>query len=444
MTTTAAPTTLGPDALEAVSRRQHEPDWLRQRRSAALDHFLATPMPSRTDEAWRRTDLSRLSLDGLPLVLEPGPGSLGDLAPDLLELVNASGQESGLLVQSDGAVVMDRLDEALAARGVIFAPLAQAARHHAGKVQAALGTVVHAGEGKFEALADAVWTGGIFVYVPAGVSVEVPLHALVHATVPGLAATRTLVVAEASSQVTLVEEQLSPRLGQPSLNTGIVEILAGDNAQVTYVSIQQWGRHTWNLVTQRARTGRDASISMVNAALGGRVHRAVIDASLQGQGSSARLFGMVFGDESQHFEHLTLQDHRAPHTTSDAVFKTALDGKARAAVSGLIRILPEARQTEAFLECRNMLLSSKARADAIPSLEILANEVRCKHAATVGRVDEEQVFYLMSRGVDRATAEALIVSGFFASIVDRIPLEWVRAKLGATLARRLAASHLVD
>jgi Fe-S cluster assembly protein SufD len=150
---------------------------------------------------------------------------------------------------------------------------------------------------------------------------------------------------------------------------------------------------------------------------------------------------MVFGDLHQHFDHQTLQDHLAPNTSSDSLFKTALTDSSRSVAAGLIRIAPEAQGTEAFLESRNMLLSDKARADSIPGLEILANDVRCKHAATVGRIDEEQLFYLMSRGVDRDTAESLIVAGFFAPVIDRVPMEWLRNKLTATLARRLELAH---
>jgi Fe-S cluster assembly protein SufD len=282
---------------------------------------------------------------------------------------------------------------------------------------------------KLTAMHAALRTGGTFIHVPRGVQVELPIQSLVHLDAAGTAVfPHTLVVAEEGSSVTVIDRYASPDLGS-ALSLANVEIFAGPNAQVRYLSLQDWGRGVSHLSVLRTRLARDAQVRTLAVSFGGDLSRTEVESVLAESGAHSEMLGVYFSDGTQHVDHRSLQDHVAPHCTSDLLYKGALRDASRVVYSGLIRIHPGARGSDAYQTNRNIVLSPEAKADSIPNLEIENNDVRCSHAASVGPVDENEVFYLQSRGIRRDEAERLIVTGFFAEVLDRIPLEEVRSGL---------------
>src|SRR5690606_10813113 len=250
---------------------------------------------------------------------------------------------------------------------------------------------------------------------------------------------RTLIVAEEGSHVGFVEELTSPDFDSPVFSCGGVEIIAGNAADVQYVSLQRYGAKVHHLSTQRTIAGRDANLDTLVVNLGGAVARVDLLASLEGPGSRSDMLGLYVGRGDQHFDHSTRQDHKVPHATSDLLYKGALTDKARAVFRGLIKVYPKAQRTDAYQTNRSLILSRKAEAIALPNLEIEADDVRCSHAATVGQLDEEELFYIMSRGISREMAERLVVFGFFGEVLDRLPMPGVVEELRDAIAERITA-----
>jgi Fe-S cluster assembly protein SufD len=290
---------------------------------------------------------------------------------------------------------------------------------------------------KFAAHNAAVWERGLLVEVPRGVVLDRPLYVRVVSSGDDNALFyRLLVVAHEGSRCTLIEEYTSAASG-PAYTNAAVELFVEQAAKLEYVSIQNLSRETWHFATHHARVGRDAELDWVAGGFGSKKGKVRIQNDLDGPGATSRVTGAYFADGDQHLDYDTFQEHIAPNTESDFAFKGALREEARAVWRGMIRVEPDAQKTNAYQENRNLLLSEKAHADSIPGLEIMANDVRCTHGATIGRVDKEQLFYLMARGLSRAEAERLIVRGFFQDILDRIDLEPVRDALGAALEARI-------
>jgi Fe-S cluster assembly protein SufD len=333
--------------------------------------------------------------------------------------------------------------EVLLASGAVFADWATAVREHPALLEPHLGATVGPAEGKFAALAAALAADGILLHVPKGVSLEVPLRALVWAPGQDLAAfTRLLVVVEEGASASLVYETASPSLGAetPGLHAGIVELVVGAGAQLRFVEIQNWGDHVWNFTHERARVGRDGRIEWVFGAVGSHLTKNFSELSLEGQGAEGRWSGFYIADGVQHLDHDTQQNHLATHTTSDLLFKGALVDRSRSVWQGMIYVAPGAQKSDGYQANRNLILSKKARADSIPGLEILADDVRCTHGATVSQLEEEPLFYLMSRGIPRRQAERLVVDGFFAPVLERIPLPEIRDRFQEMIDNKLGAS----
>jgi Fe-S cluster assembly protein SufD len=429
-------------AVEAISQEHREPDWLRALRRAAFEVFLATPMPTLRDEEWRRTDLRGLRLEKVLPFAPPPPrvASLDELEPAARAAIDVGAQTGGTLVQRDTGNVYAALADNLRAKGVIYTDLETAAREHADLVRQYLGRLTGADYSKFSALNLALWTGGVFLYVPRRVEVALPLQALTYLAAPALGSfTRTLVVAEPDSDVTLIDQFVSPDQGEQQVATNVQEIFVGNGARVRYVNLQEWGRHVWNFGINRAHLGRDASLNSLAIAFGGRLHKANVESLLRGPGATAEMLGVLFGNDRQFFDHHTLQDHGAPHTTSDLLYNGALTDRARSVFSGMIHARPEGQKTDAIQTNRNLLLSDESRADSIPNLEIEANDLRCTHAATVAPVDPEQLFYLEARGLSPVDAKRAIVEGFFEPVIERIPLERIVDRLRNTIATKMGA-----
>lgn len=432
------------DQVEILSTRKGESDWLRDERRRAYGVFAATPLPTPRLEEWRYTDIRKLlDLEALTLAEDAAPAATADDLPAGLRAVMAEGGEAAArLAQVDASVAFRDVPAALAAQGVVLTSLEAAAREHPELVRAHLGTAVTPDDGKFAAMNGAFWSGGVFLYVPANVRVEVPLRAYRWLSAAGTAVfPRTLVVAGAGAHVALVDEMAGPDLDGQALSVGATEIVAGEGATVVYTAVQRFGRGTVALSTDRLVAGRDARITTLYTTLGASVARADVQCRLRAPGAHVDMLGLYIAEGDQHFDHETLQDHVAPHASSNLLFKGALTDRSRSVFRGLIRVHPKAQRTDAYQTNRNLLLGDEARADSLPNLEIQADDVRCSHAATVGQLDEEEVFYLLSRGIHRADAIRLVVFGFFGEVLDQLPLDGVRAELVRAVERKLEAGR---
>jgi Fe-S cluster assembly protein SufD len=326
-------------------------------------------------------------------------------------------------------VTEDGIEIARAPAGVTFEPLSE--QHE--RLYSLVGW-----DEKFAAHNAALWQHGLLVHVPKGVVLEQPLYVRVaNSAEGGSLFFRLLVVADPESRFTLIEEYASssPELGAYVNN--VAELFVEDGAKLEYVSLQNLSRETWHFAAHHARVARDAELDWVTGGFGSKRGKTWIQNDLAGEGATSRVTGAYFADGGQHLDYDTFQEHIAPNTTSDFAFKGALRDKSTAVWRGMIRVEREAQKTNAYQENRNLMLSPTAHAVPIPGLEILANDVRCTHGATVSRVDREQLFYAMARGLTRAEAERLIVRGFFQDVLDRIELEPVREALGAALEARI-------
>ena len=431
--------TAGPGAAftaEAAERlAARAPGWLAERRLAAWRVYEETPFPTTQLEEWRYTDIERLALDAVrPAGADDGPAGVPDAARGLLDGKAAAGR----VVQAGAHVAAIELDDALAARGVLLLDLERAAAERAGLVEPFLYRAVPAEAGKFAALNAALWTAGLFLYVPRGVRLEAPVRIVRWLDGPGIAVfPRTLVVADEGSHLALVEEFVSPDLEAPALSCGAVEVFARQGADVQYVALQRWGLGVRHLSVQRTIAERDANLDTLVVNLGASVARVDLAARLEGPGARSDMLGLYFGRDHQHFDHNTRQDHVVPHASSDLLYKGALYDAAHAVFRGLIKVYPKAQRTDAYQQNRNLLLSPEARAESLPNLEIEADDVRCSHGATVGHLDEEELFYLMSRGLPRRAAERLVVFGFFGEVLERLPLPGVVEELRAAIEAQL-------
>ena len=454
--------TLDRDLVVRRSAAAGEPDWLREQRLAAWDEFVRLPLPPDATDEWRRTDLKQLDLASLRPLDPPGsPSGTGPLeshggrppagrqearAPQppkapagLTSLVGDPAAAAGLRLVVDGAAVQSRLSPDLAKDGVIFTSLVDAVRSHPDLVRPHLGAIVRAGENKYRALNAALWAGGTFLYVPAGVEVDLQLVAGTWLTAEGVAfLPRTLVVTGDRARVTLVELFGSSGGTARTLADHAVELIPGAGAQIRYVNLEDWGRNLWEVGVVRAVVGRDATVNTLMIGFGAGLVKTNVESRLLGVGATSEMLGVLFGDGTQHFDYHTLQEHAAPSTTSDLLYKGALKDKARSIFAGLIRADQGAQKTNAFQLNRNLVLSEGARADSMPKLEILANDLRCTHGASTSRLNDEQIFYLMSRGLRREIAVRMMVDGFFGEIFDRIPVETVRGWLSGAIERKMA------
>jgi len=406
-------------------------------RQKAWQTFNRLSLPSMAEEAWRRTDLRELPADTVHL---PTDGAFRDLAPvpaDLLKPLTADKHGGQVVLLPGGA--KPYLSPDLIIKGVIFTDLYTAERENPELVARMTGQTVSPEEGKFAALAGALSQNGVVLYVPKGVTVEQPLNSLLWGPGVDLAfLSHILVWVDEGASVTYVHEAASPNENGPALHAGIVEIKVSDNASLRFVELQSWGRHIWNFSHERVSVGRDGNLDWIFGAIGSRLTKNFSELNLVGEGATGRMSGFYFTDGNQHLDHDTQQNHLAPHTTSDLLFKGALKGHSRSVWQGMIYVAVGAAKTDGYQANRNLVLSPNARADSIPGLEILADDVRCTHGATVGKLEQEPLFYLKSRGIPEKEAERLLVEGFFDPIMQRIPYEGVRARFQQAIHEKTA------
>jgi Fe-S cluster assembly protein SufD len=386
-------------------------------RADALEAYRTLPLPDTTEEHWRFTNLKGFEPDSYGQGLTP---AVGDTATrGMLDL-----DVAGVATISESGVVVERAPE-----GVTFAPLPE--DHE--RLYSLVGW-----DEKFAAHNAAVWQHGLLVVVPAGVELDKPLYVRVTNSVEeGSLFWRLLVVAEEGARFTLVEEVVSGTPDLHSYTNTAQEFFLEQGSKFEYVSIQNLSRETWHFATHHARVERGAELDWVAGGFGSKKGKVRIQNDLAGEGGTSRVTGAYFTDGDQHLDYDTFQEHIAPNTTSDFAFKGALRDTSTAVWRGMIRVEKDAQKTNAYQENRNLMLSPTTHAVPIPGLEILANDVRCTHGATVSRVDREELFYAMARGLSRADAERLIVRGFFQDILDRIEFEAVRESLAAALEARI-------
>jgi Fe-S cluster assembly protein SufD len=375
------------------------PDWLTERRREGASLASELDLPTQKTKGWEFTDLSAFELDGF----RPGAARVSGLP-----------ESAG-----DGVVVM---------------PLADAAQAHPELVAERLGSVVPARD-VFVARNAERWRDGVFVYVPSGATLAEPIELEIDAGDGDEVHWRTLVVLEDGAQAELFERYVSKGEG---FFDGVVELIVGEGANLRYVCEQELSEQAWAFSTQRGEVERDGTLEWIALGFGSARGKTRMETKLAGQGSSAKVTGAYAGDGRQHLDYDTTQEHAAPHTNSDLAFRGVLSGRATAVWSGMIKVDKGAQQTDAFQESRNLLLSKRSHADAIPGLEIEADDVRCTHAAAVAQVDREQLYYLNSRGLPDDVATRLVVEGFLASLVERIPEGPVRERIGDALEQRLA------
>jgi Fe-S cluster assembly protein SufD len=426
--------------FERFANGLDEPDFLVARRRAAWARCAQLPMPTRKTEEWRYTDVSQFTPESFePVSPKSEMVAFEDLPQAVRDVIEHSHERAGIFVQRNGAAIHMRLDADVEARGVVLAPISDVARERPELLEKYLyGDDVTEMEEKFWTLHAAMLTGGYLLHVPENTRIEHPVHAFRYVDCPGsLVSTHTLIVAEPGSEITCIDEYISPDLEETTTSLAGVEIVGEAGADVHYVSLQRYGKGIQHFSIQHVTADRDTRINGFNVTLGGDLTRSDVSSRLTGPGAEGIMLALWFGDRDQHIDHHTLQEHAAPHAHSDLLYKGALTDSARSVFRGLIRVMPGAQLTDAYQTNRNLLLSEDASATALPNLEIEADDVRCSHGATIGQVEERQMFYLMSRGVTRQQAERLLVLGFFDEVLAKLTLEGVRTRVRAAIARKL-------
>jgi len=403
-------------------------------RARAWDAFKRQTLPDTTLDAWRRTDIHTLPVESFKLSSKYS--NLPSVPNDLLNPLVAD-QHGGQIVLFPGGSTIE-LDVALAKQGVVFTDFKTAQDKCPDIIAKILGQTVNVEEGKFAALAGAFSPNGILLYVPKNVKVEQPFHSILWGPGMNLAhISHLLIFFDEGASATYVHESASPTESSDALHAGIVEIKVMQGASLKFVELQSWGKHVWNFSHERIRVERDGNLEWIFGAIGSKLTKNFSDLDLAGEGATGRMSGFYFTDGTQHLDHDTQQNHLAPHTTSDLLFKGALKGKSRSVWQGMIYVAKGAEKTDGYQANRNIVLEEGARADSIPGLEILADDVRCTHGATVGKLEEEPIFYLKSRGIPQKDAERVVVEGFFDPIMQRIPFEGVRERFHRAILEKM-------
>ncbi len=389
--------------------------------------------PRRNEEEWMRTDIRLFHLDrfSLPLDAPPAQQPPSDLLREGVELAGAS-------VTINSHAASSHLDPQWSDKGVIFGSLEDMLNEHAELLRPYMTSdLVDPRHDRFAMLHAACWSGGRVLYVPRGVAVAQPLHALSVISGESVDFGKTLVILEDGAEATLLTETASTDDEAPGLHCGSVELFLAPGANLRFVNLQDWNQRTWHFAHQGARVQRDASLQWTVASIGGRLSKVNQFVQLAGPGANSQVNGVLFTQNKQHIDYHTLQHHQAPACRSDFLYKSALQDQSRTVWRGMIKVDPAAQKTDGYQRNDNLLLSGQARADSIPGLEIEADDVRCTHGSTSGRVDEELIFYAQARGYTRREAIRIVVSGFFQQIFDRITIPSVREALGDVIARRV-------
>jgi len=425
------------EKLELLSKSRNEPQWVVEKRKKAFDTFQSLAWPSKMEEDWRRTDFSPLEKSNFDLTQFLKSPKFTTNGQPITEF-------SAQLLQTNSETTFSGSTE-LKSSGVIFTDLESAIKNHS-EILSKYSDLINPTDGKFSAFNKAFWNKGVLLYVPKGVSVSLPLyHQLNLKSSSWGVFPNTVIIAEPESKIIFLDDYTSAEqnYGSTALTTSwafsnaLTEIYLQRDARLIYINSQRWQGNVYHLLRQKARLEANAQLITLTLNLGSQKSRSEIETELVGSGAHAFILGLTIGNEKQTFEQHTLQDHKAPHTTSDLLFKTALLDSAYAVYSGLIKVEKEAQRTDAYQANRNLLLSDKAKADTLPKLEILANDVRCTHGATVGPIDPEQFFYLTSRGIEDKDARKLLIEGFFDEVLGRIKENGFKDKIREFLEEKI-------
>lgn len=411
--------------------------YLKEYRQKAWEIFKTLPMPSLKDEPWRRTDLRALRVDQF----QSASTSSSDPALQKMLTKVPSCRHCAGQVFFSASDSSNQMEENLAAQGVIFCDLIQAEKSYPQILEKIIGKIVHPEEGKFAAMAAALAQNGVLLYVPPNKQIDLPLQSIFWASgVYQAYFSHILVYIDTGASVSYVHESLSSNEKQGQiLHAGNIEIYVGQGAHLKFIELQSFGGQVWNFSNQRIRVDQDGSLEWVIGAFGSRLTKQFSELELYGKGASGKMSGFYISAQNQHLDYDTQQNHLAPSTSSDLLFKGALLGSSRTVWQGMVYVAPEAIKADGYQANRNLLLSSKARADSIPGLEIKTDDVRCSHGATVGKIDEEQIFYLLSRGIPQEQAEKLVVEGFFDPILQRIPIEALRKQFQKAIIKKVSS-----
>ena len=414
------------------------PAWFQQQREQGWREFSALPTPTRKDQAWRFSNVGALNLS---------PYRFGDAPPDdeqaeiLERSIALNGKAGRLIFANDQLLERDALPESLRKAGVIFQPLERALIEHEDLVRKHfMAQPATLGSAKFAALHRAQVRAGAFIHVPRGVEVDFPIEIFHWLTDENAAVfPHLLVVADEMSKVTVIEHFRSLHKNAPGFACGVNDLIAGPGAAVKYVCAQRWNEAVTALQINATTVERDASAMSLNLHLGGSYSRFESLSRMVGEGARSDLLAVAIAHHKQEFDARTLQDHVSPHTASDLLYKNALSDLARTTFGGLIRVEPHAHFTDAYQKVRNLLLSDDAEANSMPGLEILADNVRCTHGATSGQIDEDELFYLRTRGIPLKTAQRLIVAGFLTEVIRRLDQSAIAAHLERLIEEKFAA-----
>ncbi len=437
MSTAIASTGFTQEVFDAFLASRDEPAWLVETRRAAWQRFQELPMPTVREEEWMRTDIRLFKLDrfGLP----QSTGSVLQSSELPYALLAAGVGLGGHVATLDSQQVESELKDSLAKQGVLFGSLDALVADYGDVLRPYFERrVVDPLKDKFSALHAATWCGGTLLYVPKRVRVEEPLHSFSALSNGGVDLGKTLVILEEGAEATMLSETASTSAEGGGLHCGSIELIVEKNAALRYVNLQNWGHEVWHFAHQKAHVGQEGRLQWTIGALGARLAKVNQHVALTGSDAEAQVNGVMFTEGRQHLSYNTHQHHQAPYCRSDLLYKAALQDRSRTVWRGMIKVDKDAQRTDAYQRNDNLMLSRDARADSIPGLEIEADDVRCTHGSTSGRVDDQQLFYAMTRGYTRREAVRMIVTGFFQQVFDRITIESVREALGEAIGRRVS------
>jgi len=417
---------------EFRSKDEAEPNWLYNQRRSGWDKFREIPLPDRVEHLWRYTKPEFFLTDDIETAME----SYRPLSPAELEERETDNDEyAGYATVQANGMVSSALMEEFTAKGVFFGSLQEASKKHSGIVENHLGKLIGSEFGKFEAMNAALWSGGMLLYIPDNVELDRPIYILRDVS-ESASFTRVLAVFGNNTRATLIDSFGSSRSSEGGVVNGVTEIYAGDYSRIRYVNMQNLPKSYNTFITQRARIGRESIIYSIYGGIGSGNSKLDVGTELAGTASESKMYGVVFADENQHFDYHTVHDHQAAESFSDIDFKVILKDKATSAYTGLIKIDEHTKNCQAYQINRNLLLNKGPKAESIPELEILTDEVQCSHGATMGPIDPEMLFYLKSRGFDEPDAVRMIIEGFIEPTAAQLPEE-----LGDTM-RKLIMTKL--
>ncbi|RDI95324.1 Fe-S cluster assembly protein SufD [Meiothermus sp. QL-1] len=437
--------TLSRDLVLQVSKALGEPEWLLAKRLEAWATFAKLPYPTTRTEEWKYTDIGGVPFESLPLEL---PTQQARPIPEAVQARIAQAELAGYAVFVGADLVHVELPEAYRAQGVVFTSLHQALQQHPELVEKYLFRTVNWKDlvgpqakrpenSKIPALNAALFTHGVFLYIPKNVEFSKPIGVFKYLEGGQLSGSRTLIVGDVNSQAVYIEEYLSPTQVAPSVNTSATEIVVSPGAKVRHAHIQLLGQGFYHFHRQRALLERDGALNDLVVNMGASLSRAEVQSEMLGPGSSSEMLGLYFTTGRQHVDHYTLQHHVADHAYSDVLYKGAAKDQSHTVYAGLIKVEQGAQKTDAYQTNRNLLLSEDARSDSVPQLEIGANDVKCSHGSSTAPVAPEELFYLMSRGLPRPMAQQILVKGHMADVLTRIPIEPLRAYIESIIEEKV-------